>query len=142
MATLDISITNSALPTIQGAIGASGTEATWVSTAYLVSEIVMIPLTGWFTRLFGLRNFLLIMAVIFVIFSMVCGISTTLPVMIIGRVGQGFSGGAMIPTALTIVSTRLPPAQRPIGIALFGFTAIMGPVIGPLIGGWLTENVS
>lgn len=142
MATLDISITNAALPQIQGEIGASGTEGTWISTAYLVAEIIMIPLSGWFTRLLGLRNFLLVMTTLFVAFSILCGLSTSLGMMIFGRVGQGFSGGAMIPTALTIVSTRLPPAQQPIGIALFGLTAVLGPVLGPLIGGWLTENVS
>lgn len=102
----------------------------------------MIPLSGWFTRLLGLRNFLLVMTSLFVAFSMLCGVSSSLGMMIFGRVGQGFSGGAMIPTALTIVSTRLPPAQQPIGIALFGLTAVLGPVLGPLIGGWLTENVS
>lgn len=142
MATLDISITNAALPQIQGEIGASGTEGTWISTAYLVAEIIMIPLSGWFTRLLGLRNFLLLVTILFVAFSMFCGIATSLVMMIIGRVGQGFTGGAMIPTALTIVSTRLPPGQRPIGVALFGLTAVLGPVLGPLIGGWLTENVS
>ncbi len=142
MATLDISIVNAALPTIQGEVGASGTEGTWISTAYLVAEIVMIPLTGWFVRTLGLRNFLLICALMFTAFSVLCGLSTTLPMMIIGRVGQGLAGGALIPTALTIVATRLPPAQQTTGTALFGMTVIMGPVIGPLLGGWLTENVS
>ncbi|MBP3973327.1 MDR family MFS transporter [Pseudoxanthomonas spadix] len=142
MATLDISIVNAALPTIQGEVGASGTEGTWISTAYLVSEIVMIPLTGWFVRTLGLRNFLLICAVMFTAFSVMCGLATSLPMMIIGRVGQGFAGGALIPTALTIVATRLPPSQQTLGTALFGMTVIMGPVIGPLLGGWLTENVS
>ncbi|MFX7090617.1 MFS transporter, partial [Acinetobacter baumannii] len=75
-------------------------------------------------------------------FSMICGTATSLTAMIIGRVGQGFTGGAMIPTAQTIIATRLPRSQQPIGIAAFGVTAIMGPVIGPLIGGWLTENIS
>ena len=142
MATLDISIVNAALPTIQGEVGASGTEGTWISTAYLVSEIVMIPLAGWFVRTLGLRNFLLICAIIFTAFSVVCGLSTTLPMMILGRVGQGFAGGALIPTALTIVGTRLPPEQQTQGTALFGMTVILGPVIGPLLGGWLAENVS
>jgi DHA2 family multidrug resistance protein len=142
MATLDISIVNAALPTIQGEVGASGTEGTWISTAYLVSEIIMIPLTGWFVRTLGLRNFLVICAVMFTVFSVMCGLSTSLPMMIIGRIGQGFAGGALIPTALTIVATRLPPAQQTMGTALFGMTVIMGPVIGPLLGGWLTENVS
>jgi DHA2 family multidrug resistance protein len=142
MATLDISIVNAALPTIQGEIGASGTDGTWISTAYLVSEIVIIPLTGWLVRTLGLRNFLLICAVLFTLFSVLCGCSSTLDLMIVGRVGQGLAGGAMIPTALTIVATRLPPAQQTMGTALFGMTVIMGPVIGPLLGGWLTEHIS
>ena len=142
MALLDISIVNAALPTIQGEIGASGTEGTWVATAYLVAEIVMIPLSPFLVRLFGLRNFLLGAAISFTGFSIMCGISTTLPMMIAGRVGQGFTGGALIPTAMTIIATRLPPSQQPIGTAAFGGTAILGPVLGPIIGGWLTDNYS
>ncbi len=142
MATLDISIVNSSLPTIQGEIGASGTEGTWISTAYLVAEIVIIPLSGWLEKVFGLRTFLLIAASLFISFSMMCGFSTSLSMMIVGRVGQGFTGGALIPTAMTIIATRLPRSQQPIGNAMFGATAIMGPVVGPVLGGWLTENVS
>lgn len=142
MATLDISIVNSSLPTIQGEIGASSTEGTWIATSYLVSEIVIIPLTAWLERVFGLRRFLLIMASLFMGFSMACGFSSNLTEMIIGRVGQGFTGGAMIPTGMTIIATRLPRHQQPIGTALFGSTLIMGPVFGPLLGGWLTENYS
>ena len=142
MATLDISIVNSSLPTIQGEIGASGTEGTWIATAYLVSEIVIIPMAGWLQRLLGLRTFLLIAAGLFTAFSVVCGLSTSLGMMIVGRIGQGFTGGAMIPTAQVIIAQRLPRSQQPVGIAAFGATAILGPVLGPLIGGWLTENVS
>ncbi|MBB3954427.1 MDR family MFS transporter [Novosphingobium sediminicola] len=142
MATLDISIVNSALPTIQGEIGASGTEGTWVATSYLVAEIVIIPLAAWLQRVLGLRTFLLIAASLFTFFSMICGWADSLTMMIIGRVGQGFTGGALIPTAQTIIAMRLPREQQPIGIAAFGVTAVMGPVMGPLVGGWLTENVS
>lgn len=142
MATLDISIVNSALPTIQGEIGASGTEGTWIATAYLVAEIVIIPMAAWLQRMLGLRTFLLIAAGLFTLFSVLCGVATTLPMMIVGRVGQGFTGGAMIPTAQTIIAQRLPRDQQPIGIAAFGVTAILGPVLGPLLGGWLTENIS
>lgn len=142
MATLDVSIVNSSLPTIQGEIGASGTEGTWIATAYLVAEIIIIPLSGWLERLLGLRTLLLVAASLFTLFSMACGLSTTLPMMIAGRIGQGFTGGALIPTAMTIVATRLPRAQQPIGNALFGATALLGPVVGPVLGGWLTENVS
>ncbi|MDI9682249.1 MFS transporter, partial [Burkholderia cenocepacia] len=85
LATLDISITNSALPQIQGEIGATGTEGTWISTGYLMSEIVMIPLAAWLTRVFGLRNFLLTNSALFIAFSMMCGWSHSLPMMIAGR---------------------------------------------------------
>ncbi|WP_158913130.1 DHA2 family efflux MFS transporter permease subunit [Caulobacter sp. S45] len=142
IATLDISIVNSALPQIQGEVGASGTEGTWISTGYLVSEVVMIPLTAWLSRTFGMRNLLLGCAVLFTVFSMVCGGATTLPGMIFGRVGQGFFGGALIPTAQTIVRTRLPPHQLPLGMTIFGLIVLLGPLVGPVIGGWLTENAS
>lgn len=142
LATLDISIVNSSLPTIQGEIGATAAEGTWIATAYLVAEIVVIPLSAWLERLLGLRTLLLVAASAFTLFSVMCGLSTNLTMMIIGRAGQGFTGGVLIPTAFTIIATRLPPAQQPIGTALFGVTAIMGPVIGPLLGGWLTINLS
>ncbi|WPO98398.1 DHA2 family efflux MFS transporter permease subunit [Pseudomonas sp. HR96] len=141
LATLDISITNSALPQIQGQIGATGSEGTWIATGYLMSEIVMIPLAAWLTRVFGLRRFLIGTALMFTLFSMFCGLSSSLGAMIAGRIGQGFAGGAMIPTAQTIVRTRLPTHQLPIGTTLFGMTAILGPLLGPVIGGWLTENI-
>jgi len=142
MATLDISITNSALPQIQGSIGATGTEGTWISTGYLLSEIVMIPLAAWLTRVFGLRNFLLGNAVLFAMFSAVCGLSGSLTQMIIGRIGQGFVGGAMIPTAQTIIRTRLPREQMPLGMTMFGLIVLLGPLLGPVVGGWLAENIS
>ncbi|HEY6922502.1 MAG TPA: MDR family MFS transporter [Steroidobacteraceae bacterium] len=141
MATLDISITNSALPQIQGEIGATGTEGTWISTGYLMSEIVMIPLAAWLTRVFGLRMFLLSNTLLFTVFSIMCGFSHSLPQMIVGRIGQGFTGGAMIPTAQTIVRTRLPPHQMPIGMTLFGLIVLLGPLLGPVLGGWLAENI-
>src|ERR1700731_750950 len=118
MATLDISITNSALPQIQGEIGATGTEGTWISTGYLMSEIVMIPLAAWLSRVFGLRNFLVTMAVLFTTFSVMCGLSHSLAEMIAGRIGQGFTGGAMIPTAQMIIRMRLPRKQMPVGMAI------------------------
>lgn len=142
LATLDISITNSALPQIQGQIGASGTEGTWISTGYLMSEIVMIPLAAWLTRVFGLRRFLMGVAIMFTLFSFACGMSTSLIGMIISRIGQGFAGGAMIPTAQTIIGTRLPKHQMAIGMSMFGLTVLLGPLLGPVLGGWLTENIS
>lgn len=142
MATLDISIVNASLPTIQGEIGASSAEATWVPTSFLVAEVIIIPLSAWLTRLLGLRTLLLIAATLFTFFSVVCGLSADLTTLVIGRVGQGLTGGLLIPTAFTIIATRLPPSQQPIGTAAFGATAIMGPVMGPILGGWLTETWS
>lgn len=142
LATLDTSIVNSALPTIQGEIGASGTEGTWIATGYLVSEVVIIPLAAWLTRVMGLRTLLLCCAIVFSLFSAVCGLSSSLLVMIIGRIGQGFTGGALIPTAQTIIRTRLPERQQPVGMSVFGVIIILGPLVGPVVGGWLTETVS
>jgi len=142
MATLDISIVNSALPTIQGEIGASGTEGAWIATSYLVAEIIIIPLSAWLERLLGLRRFLLIAVTLFTGFSVLCGFANSLGLMILGRVGQGITGGAMVPTAQTIIAQRLPRHQQSIGTALFGMVAVMGPLLGPLVGGWLAENLS
>ena len=142
MATLDISIVNSSLPTIQGEIGASGAEGTWISTSYLVAEAIIIPLAGWLVRLLGLRTFLVIACSLFTGFSILCGVSDSLLLMIIGRAGQGLAGGALIPTAMTIIATRLPRWQQPVGNNLFAGTAVIGPVMGPVLGGWLTENAS
>lgn len=142
MATLDISITNSALPQIQGEIGATGSEGTWISTGYLMSEIVMIPLAAWLTRVFGLRNFLVGTAVLFTVFSVLCGLSHNLTEIVAGRIGQGFAGGAMIPTAQTIIRTRLPRRQLPVGMSIFGLIVLLGPLLGPVLGGWLAENIS
>jgi DHA2 family multidrug resistance protein len=142
IATLDISIVNSALPQIQGEIGATGTEGTWIATGYLVSEVVMIPLSAWLSRLLGMRTLLLSCSSLFTVFSVLCGFSNSLTLMIIGRVGQGFFGGALIPTAQTIVRTRLPPSQMPIGMTIFGLIVLLGPLLGPVAGGWLTENWS
>lgn len=142
LATLDISITNSALPQIQGQIGAAGTEGTWISTGYLMAEIVIIPLTAWLTRVFGLRRFLMWNALLFTAFSMMCGMSHSLTQMVVGRIGQGIAGGAMIPTAQTIVRTRLPRHQMPIGMSMFGLIVLLGPLLGPVVGGWLAENVN
>ncbi|WP_338821716.1 DHA2 family efflux MFS transporter permease subunit [Bradyrhizobium septentrionale] len=142
MATLDTSITNTALPQIQGEVGASGTEGTWIGTGYLVAEFIMIPLTAWLTRMLGLRQLLIITTCAFVLFSMLCGVSHGLAEMIIGRVGQGFFGGALIPTAQVIIRTRLPLRQMPIGMSIFGIIVVLGPVLGPVIGGYLAEEVS
>lgn len=142
MAMLDISVVNSALPVIQGEIGATQSEGTWIGTAYLTAEIVVIPLTGWLERLLGLRRFLIGAALMFISFSMLCGSAPDLVTMIIGRLGQGLAGGTLVPTALTIVARRLPPQQQAMGMAVFACAILLGPIVGPLLGGWLTENMS
>lgn len=142
MALMDVSIVNAALPVIQGEIGATPSEGTWVGTSYLIAEIIVIPLCAWLERTLGLRRMLVIGASVFTLFSMICGFATSLEMMIAGRIGQGMAGGMLIPTALTIVAVRLPPAQQAIGMAVTAMAALLGPVIGPLLGGWLTENYS
>jgi DHA2 family multidrug resistance protein len=142
MAILDIQITNASLAEIGGAIGATPSEGSWISTGYLMAEIIVIPLTGWLARTFGLRRFLSINSMLFVGFSILCAMSNSLSEMILWRAGQGITGGVLIPTAITIVRTRLPASKQPVGVALFGMVATFAPAIGPTVGGWLTENWS
>ena len=141
-AILDIQITNSSLANIEGAIGASAEQGSWISTAYLMAEIVVIPLTGWLGSIFGLRRYLSVNTGLFVAFSIACALSTSLGQLIVFRAGQGFTGGVLIPTAITIIRTRLPKSQQALGITFFGLTATFAPAIGPTIGGWLTDNFS
>ncbi|MCJ2077336.1 DHA2 family efflux MFS transporter permease subunit [Methylobacterium sp. E-016] len=141
-AILDIQITNASLSDIQGALGASTEEGSWISTAYLMAEIIVIPLTGWLSSVIGLRRYLSVNTMLFTAFSLACALSTSLSQMILFRAGQGFTGGVLIPTAIVIVRTRLSRSQQPIGIAMFGLTATFAPAIGPTVGGWLTDNLS
>ncbi len=142
MAVLDIQITNSSLQDIQASLGATLEEGSWISTAYLVAEIIVIPLTGWLSRVFSLRRYLLVNTVLFLFFSVCCAWAWNLNSMIVFRALQGFCGGVLIPSALTIVLTSLPPAKQSIGLAAFATSAVFAPSIGPTLGGWLTENFS
>ena len=140
MAVLNIQIVNASLADIQGAIGAGVDDGGWISTSYLVAEIVVIPLTGWLAQVFSVRRYLIANAALFVVFSIACAFAQSLGEMIALRAIQGFTGGVLIPVAFTIVITSLPPAKRPIGLALFAVGATFAPAIGPMIGGYLTEN--
>src|SRR6201982_1795432 len=140
MAVLDIQITNSSLREITGGIGSTGVEASWVSTSYLIGEIITIPLTAWLGRVFGTRLYLLVNVSLFLLFSGLCGTASELTQMILYRALQGFTGGVMIPMSFTVINTQLPPSKRPVGLVLFGVTATMAPAIGPYIGGLLTDN--
>ncbi len=140
MAVLDIQITNSSLQQIDGALGATQEEGSWISTAYLVAEIVVIPLTGWLSQVFSVRWYLVVNSILFLFFSICCAQAWDLGSMIVFRAGQGFTGGILIPMSFTIVLTNLPPVKQPVGLALFSITATFAPSIGPTIGGWLTDN--
>ena len=140
MAVLNIQIVNASLADIQGAIGAGIDDGGWISTSYLIAEIVVIPLSAWLARVFSLRIYLLTNAVLFLAFSAACAFAQNLEQMIALRAVQGFSGGVLIPMAFTIIITLLPKAKQPIGLALFALSATFAPAIGPTIGGYLTEN--
>jgi DHA2 family multidrug resistance protein len=142
MALLDTSIVNSSLPVIQGEIGATRSEATWVGTAYLLTEIVILPLTAWIERMLGLRRFLLWSAILFTGFSVLCGSAGSLPVLIFGRLGQGMSGGMMIPSAYSLVGRLLPPEEQGKAFAVISLPILAAPIVGPVVGGWLTEQIS
>jgi MFS transporter, DHA2 family, multidrug resistance protein len=142
MAVLDIQITNSSLQDIQAALGATLEEGSWISTAYLVAEIVVIPLTGWLSQVFSIRRYILVNAALFIFFSVCCASAWNLPSMITFRALQGATGGILIPMAFTNMLISLPPSKQPISMALFGITATFAPSIGPTLGGWLTNNLS
>jgi MFS transporter, DHA2 family, multidrug resistance protein len=140
MAVLDIQITNASLREITGGIGSTAVEASWVSTSYLIGEIITIPLTAWLGRVFGVRLYLLVNVSLFLFFSGLCGTASELTQMIIYRALQGFTGGVMIPMSFTVINTQLPPSKRAIGLVLFGITSTMAPAVGPYIGGLLTDS--
>jgi MFS transporter, DHA2 family, multidrug resistance protein len=140
MAVLNIQIVNASLADIQGAIGAGIDDGGWISTAYLVAEIVVIPLSAWLARVFSVRVYLLTNAALFLAFSAACAFAQNLEQMIVLRAIQGFSGGVLIPMAFTLIIMLLPAAKQPVGLALFALSATFAPAIGPTIGGYLTEN--
>ena len=140
MAVLDIQITNSSLKDIAGAIGSSIDEGSWISTAYLVAEIIIIGMSGILAATFSIKRFLLFSAAGFLVFSVFCALCGNLQELIVCRALQGLTGGALIPLAFSTILVLLPKSKQSIGLALFGFTATFGPSIGPTIGGWLTDN--
>ena len=140
MAILNIQITNASLLNIEGGIGTGVDNGSWISTSYLIGEIVVIPLTDYFSRVFSYRNVILCFSTLFAVFSVACAFTHDLPSMIAMRGFQGFFGGVLIPMAFTLVFTRLPKPQQPIGLAMFSLAVTFAPAIGPTIGGYLTEN--
>ncbi|MEY9591739.1 DHA2 family multidrug resistance protein [Bradyrhizobium yuanmingense] len=140
MAVLNIQIVNASLADIQGAIGAGIDDGGWISTSYLIAEIVVIPLSGWLAQVFSIRIYLLTNAILFLVLSAACALAQDLSQMIVLRAIQGFTGGVLIPMAFTLIIMLLPRAKQPVGLALFALSATFAPAIGPTIGGYLTEN--
>jgi DHA2 family multidrug resistance protein len=142
MAILDIQIVSASLGEIQAGLSASPDEVSWVQTSYLVAEIVMIPMSGWLSRLLSTRVLYVCSAIGFTVFSLACSSATSLGEMIVWRALQGFSGGAMIPTVFATAFLLFPPNRRARTSVMIGLTATLAPTIGPTLGGWLTETMS
>ena len=142
MAILDIQIVSASIGDIQAGLAASPDEAAWVQTSYLIAEIVMIPLSGWLSRLLSTRGLFVISAIGFTVFSFLCAGASSLGEMVIFRAAQGFIGGAMIPTVFATSFLLFDGARRTQISVLIGLTATMAPTIGPTLGGWLTEQLS
>ncbi|NOV16571.1 DHA2 family efflux MFS transporter permease subunit [Ensifer adhaerens] len=140
MAILNIQITNASLLDIEGGIGTGIDNGAWISTSYLIGEIVVIPLTAYFSSVFSFRRYILVNSVLFPLFSIACAFAHDLGTMILLRGLQGFAGGVLIPMAFTMVLTKLPKTQQPLGLAFFALSVTFAPAIGPTIGGYLTEN--
>src|ERR1700758_1019286 len=140
MEVLDTSIANVALPHIAGNLGASSDESTWVLTSYLVSNAIILPITGWFVSLIGRKRFFIICIILFTISSLLCGIAPSLGILLLSRVIQGAGGGGLQPMAQAILADTFPPEKRGLAFSVYGVTAVVAPSIGPTLGGWITDN--
>jgi len=142
MEVLDTSIANIALPHIAGSLSATPEEATWILTSYLVSNAIILPMTGWLGNYFGRKRVLLSCLVMFTIASVLCGLAWDLPTLVIARILQGFGGGAMVPIAQSIMLESFPPQKRGAAMAVFAQGVVVAPILGPTLGGWITDNYS
>jgi DHA2 family multidrug resistance protein len=142
MEVLDTSIANVALQHIAGDLGATPEESTWVLTSYLVSNAIVLPITGWLVGVFGRKRFFLICITLFTLSSLLCGIAPSLPILLLARVIQGVGGGGLQPMAQAILADSFPPAKRGAAFAVFGITVIFAPAIGPTLGGYITDSYS
>src|SRR6478609_8230329 len=139
MAVIDISIVNVALSDIRASFGTPLDQIAWVSTGYMMANIVVIPMTGWLQRRFGFRRYFSASVLLFTGASALCGLAWNLPSLVVFRVLQGMGGGAIIPTAQAILFQRYPREQHGTASAMFGLGAITGPLLGPTIGGYLIQ---
>src|SRR5215469_14137314 len=141
-AVLDSSIVNVALPNMQSSFGSSVDEIDWVITGYLISNVIVIPATGWLSGTFGLTRYFIASQAVFLIGSVLCGFSWNLGSLIFFRILQGIGGGAILPVTLTIMLEAFPPEELGMASALYGVGAVLGPAIGPTLGGYLTDTFS
>src|SRR3954465_12153279 len=139
---LDTTIVNVALPHMQGELGTTSDQISWVLTSYLVSSAICMPLTGYFAEVLGRKRFLLICISGFVLASALCGISQNLSQIVIFRLLQGVFGAALVPLSQAIMADAYPPHERGKAMAIWGLGVMVGPVLGPTLGGWLTEVAS
>jgi DHA2 family multidrug resistance protein len=142
MVVLDSSVANVALPHIAGNLSASTDEATWVLTSYLVSNAIMLPATGWIARRIGRKRLLMVSILLFTGASMLCGAAISMPMLIVARILQGVGGGGMQPLAQAILLESFPPVDHGKAMAVFGTGIVVAPVIGPTLGGWITDSYS
>ncbi|MGA7343772.1 MAG: DHA2 family efflux MFS transporter permease subunit, partial [Terracidiphilus sp.] len=140
MEALDSSIANVALPHIAGTLGASYEEATWVLTSYLVSNAIVLPISGWIANRIGRKRFYMSCVALFTVFSFLCGLANSLPMLIVFRVIQGAAGGGLQPSERSILADTFAPEKRSLAFALYGMAVVVAPAIGPTIGGWITDN--
>jgi MFS transporter, DHA2 family, multidrug resistance protein len=139
---LDTSVANVALPHIQGSLSAGQDEITWVLTSYLVSNAVVIPMSGWLAKMMGRKKYLMVSVIVFTASSVLCGSATGLAEIIVFRIIQGIGGGGLQPMSQAILMETFPPEQRGLAMGIFGMGAVLGPILGPLVGGYLTDNYS
>jgi MFS transporter, DHA2 family, multidrug resistance protein len=142
MEVLDTAIASVALPYIAGSLSATNSEATWVLTSYLVANAVILPASNWFARRFGRKRFLLICVIIFTVASFFCGAAPSLGVILLARIMQGAGGGALQPLSQSILLESFPVAKRSMAMAAYGLGIVVAPVLGPTLGGWLTDTFS
>jgi DHA2 family multidrug resistance protein len=139
---MDTSVVNVSLPHIQGSLNAGLDEVTWVLTSYLVSNAIIIPITGWLASVFGRKRYLLFSIITFTTSSMACAAAPSLPVLIIARIFQGLGGGGLQPLSQAILLETFPVVEHGLAMAVFGMGVVMAPIIGPVLGGWITDNLS
>lgn len=140
MQVLDTTIANVALPTISGNLGVSSEQGTWVITSFAVSNAIALPLTGWMSRRFGQTKLFLASVILFIITSFLCGISQSMSQLVIFRALQGFFAGPLYPMAQTLLLSIYPPAKRGMALSLLAMVTVVAPIVGPLAGGWITDN--